>query len=217
MTLDIKTLLTNLLKKQMTIQHFSAKTKVFAPDAIPERIKNKISDEFGEDFLLDANYIVFFRGDINKEGMEKLFNLTNKAFGEDANRLVEGDFKKISFVQGSTQAAPAPQPSDADQVTNEPEDDYEEEPEDQEIEDQPEEDVEDAEDVEDIENSEDAGDIEDDNLDSGDEEDETASSDEKTMDEEIEQIINEGSISIDEDIQIDSSIDAYVFLKITTK
>jgi hypothetical protein len=38
--------------------------------------------------LLDANYVVFFRGEINKDGIEKLFNLTNKAFGEDANRLV---------------------------------------------------------------------------------------------------------------------------------
>ena len=98
MTLDVKRLLTNLLKKQMSIQHFSAKTKVFAVDVIPDRIKNKIYEEFGEQFLDDAKYVVFFRGDINKEGMEKLFNLTNKAFGEDANRLVEGDFKKISFV-----------------------------------------------------------------------------------------------------------------------
>ena len=179
MTLDVKVLLKNLLKKQMSIQHFTAKTDVFAVGAIPKRIKDKIKDEFGEQFLLDANYVVFFRGDINKEGMKKLFNLTNKAFGEDANRLVEGDFKKISFASSDSS------------VEEEPE----EEPEEEKVEEPPAE--------------EDVGD---------------QSSEEKdidhetsTIDDEVDEIVNEGEIKLDEDVQIDSSVDAYVFLKITTK
>lgn len=169
MTLDIKTLLKNLLKKQMSIQHFTAKTEVFNAGAIPKRIKDKIKEEFGDQFLLDANYVVFFRGEINKEGMEKLFNLTNKAFGEDANRLVEGDFKKISF---------ATTPEDT-------EDGNEEEV--------PTEDAADSSSTEDSDH-------------------ETS-----TIDDEVDEIVNEGKIKLDEDVQIDSSVDAYVFLKITTK
>jgi len=79
--------------------------------------------------LLDANYVVFFRGDINKEGMKKLFNLTNKAFGEDANRLVEGDFKKISFAAAASDDAEVDDETpveeeptkDAEETSSEPE------------------------------------------------------------------------------------------------
>ena len=207
MTLDVKKLLTNLLKKQMSIQHFSAKTKVFGVDVIPDRIKNKIYEEFGEQFLDDAKYVVFFRGDINKEGMEKLFNLTNKAFGEDANRLVEGDFKKISFVSGSqAQVEPEISPEDAeqDEVTDET-------PEDQDVEG-----TEDVEDVEDTEETSDDEEMSEPEAEASDLENDEDSEDD-TIDKEVDEIVNEGSIKIDEDIQIDSSIDTYVFLKITVK
>lgn len=172
MTLDVKALLKNLLKKQMSIQHFTAKTDVFAVGAVPKRIKDKIKEEFGDQFLLDANYVVFFRGDINKDGMKKLFNLTNKAFGEDANRLVEGDFKRISFTVDSS-------------TDEEPKDD--EEP------------------VEEPENKEEAPAEED------------VDHETSTIDDEVDEIVNEGKVKLDEDVQIDSSVDAYVFLKITTK
>lgn len=172
MTLDIKALLKNLLKKQMSIQHFTAKTEVFAVGAIPKRIKDKIKEEFGDQFLLDANYVVFFRGDINKDGIKKLFNLTNKAFGEDANRMVEGDFKRISFTAPS--ASIEEEPND-EEPTEEPES-KEESPADEDV---------------DHESS--------------------------TIDDEVDEIVNEGKVELDEDVQIDSSADAYVFLKITTK
>lgn len=170
MTLDIKTLLKNLLKKQMSIQHFTAKTEVFGISAVPKRIKEKIKEDFGEQFLLDANYVVFFRGDVDKDGMKKLFNLTNKAFGEDANRLTEGDFKKISFISTDSQ--------------EEPEESKDEEPPKEELEEEPEK-----------QSSEDV---------------------DTTIDDEVDEIVNE-SDQLDEDVQIDSSVDAYVFLKITTK
>ena len=172
MTLDVKALLKNLLKKQMSIQHFIAKTEVFSTGAVPKRIKSKIKDEFGEQFLADANYVVFFRGEIDKDGMKKLFNLTNKAFGEDANRLTEGDFKKISFAASDNTAS------------------------------------EDSEDTDDgVESSEEPENAE---------ADETPAED-PSIDDEVDEIVNEGQVKLDEDVSIDSSVDAYVFLKITTK
>lgn len=173
MTLDIKALLKNLLKKQMSIQHFTVKTDVFTAGAIPKRIKDKIKEEFGEQFLFDANYVAFFRGDITRDGMKKLFNITNKALGEDANRLVEGDFKRISFTSISSR---------------------EDKPSDEEI-------VEDPKDKE-----EDSSSTE-----------KNADQESSTIDDEVDEIINEGKVELDEDVQIDSSVDAYVFLKITTK
>ena len=169
MTLDIKVLLKNLLKKQMSIQHFTAKTDVFSVKAIPARIKDKIKEEFGDQFLMDANYVVFFRGEINKDGIEKLFNLTNKAFGEDANRLVQGDFKKISFAEASEEITP-----DVDEETPPTKEKEPETP-------------------------------------------ETTDDAETPIDTEVDKIVNEEKIKLDEDIQIDSSVDSYVFLKITTK
>lgn len=187
MTLDIKALLRNLLKKQMSIQHFTAKHEVFRVDAIPSKIKSKIQEEFGENYLLDADYIVFFRGKMTSDQIEKLYNLTNKAFGEDANRLVEGDFKRISFDDGSA-------PSKSEEVD------------DQSIDDQAEVD------------------------------DNTPADDGSTtpLDEEVKKILSEGKDSaidavnvtkdtdesnepLDEDVQIDPSVNAYLFLKITTK
>lgn len=182
MTLDIKVLLKNLLKKQMSIQHFTAKTEVFSSRAIPSRIKRKIKAEFGDQFLLDANYVVFFRGNIGKEELKKLFNLTNNALGEDANRLVEGDFKRISFTSSSSDA------EDDSEVAG-PEDN------------------EDAEDTSAEEPEEDAAPQE--------EEDDF---DETPIDDEVEKIVNKGKLKkLNEDTQIDPSVDAYVFLKITTK
>lgn len=176
MTLDVKALLKNLLKKQMSIQHFTAKTEVFASKSLPKRIKDKIVEEFGDQFLLDANYVVFFRGDIDKEGMKKLFNLTNKAFGEDANRLTEGDFKKISFAAGGGEEAASGDPTKEDKPSEE-----------------------DA-----AEKAEDTAAPEED-------------ADSTALDDEVDAIVNEDEESLDEDIQVDSTVDSYVFLKITTK
>ena len=198
MTLDVKKLLRNLLRKQMSIQHFTAKHDVFEVDTIPSKIKTKIYEEFGENYLLDADYVVFFRGKMTSDQIKKLYNLTNKAFGEDANRLVEGDFKKISFVKST--------PSNTEEETKE------------------------------------ASDQPDDQFDQA-EADELASEEaesDKPLDEEVMKILSEGKESmpktdetdetdiaivseddstelIDEDVEIDSSINAYVFLKITIK
>lgn len=110
MTLDVKKLLVNIIKKQMQIQHMSAPVDVFKKEHIPEKIAAKIAAEFGDDYLLDSNMIVFYRGEFSKDQVEKLFSITNKAFGEDANRMTLGDFKKFSMDSDG----PVPQPGDDD-------------------------------------------------------------------------------------------------------
>lgn len=88
----------------------SAPVDVFKKEHLPEKIAAKIAAEFGDDYLLDSNMIVFYRGEFSKDQVEKLFSITNKAFGEDANRMTLGDFKKFSMDSDG----PVPQPGDDD-------------------------------------------------------------------------------------------------------
>lgn len=119
MTLDIAKFMTRSIEKQMKIQHFDASIGVFAKDSIPENVSTAIKSQFGDDFLEDSNYVVFFKGGIDKDDAKKLFNITNKALGEDANRLVEGDIKKLKLA-GQTSEEPAEEP--ADDIAEEPDD-----------------------------------------------------------------------------------------------
>lgn len=195
MTLDIKKLLKNQLKKQMTIQHFEIKSDIFLPKSIPSKIKDKIAEEFGDQFLLDAKYVAFFKGRVDKTDIKKLFNLVNKAFGEDANRLTEGDFKRITFGK------PA-----------EPEKELEKEPEKKE-DSKSDDSVESNDSVE----SDDSEENEENGIE---EEPKKSSEDKKTID--TDEIVDEEpekqeSEKLDEDTKIKPTPDAYVFLKITTK
>ncbi len=195
MTLDVKTLLRNLLRKQMSIQHFTAKHDVFEVDMIPSKIKTKIQEEFGDNYLLDADYVVFFRGKMTSDQIKKLYNLTNKAFGEDANRLVEGDFKKISFAKNTA--------SNTEEESKEVSDQLDDQPNKAEADGSASEEVESNEPLD-----EEVMKILSEGKDSMPETDETDND-----------IVNEDDSTkpLDEDVQIDSSINAYVFLKITIK
>lgn len=97
MTLDICRLLFNVINKQMKIQHNARTAGVYKPDQIPEDVKAKILSKYGEDFLGDANILVFFRGLEDKKSVQKLFKTLDNALGNDANLLVVGDFKKLSM------------------------------------------------------------------------------------------------------------------------
>lgn len=97
MTLDICKLLFNVINKQMKIQHNARTAGVYKPDQIPEDVKAKILSKYGEDFLGDANILVFFRGLEDKKSVQKLFKTLDNALGNDANLLVVGDFKKLSM------------------------------------------------------------------------------------------------------------------------
>lgn len=126
MTLDIPKFIKKTIEKQMTIQHYDAIVKVFRKNSLPTNIVQKIQQQFGDTYLEDSNFIVFYKGRINKKGLKKLFNVTDKALGEDANRLTEGDFKifklndsddTTEFEQNSDAShSDQPQPTDDEQT-----------------------------------------------------------------------------------------------------
>ena len=97
MTLDITKFISNSIIKQCKIQHCTIKTKTVKTDSIPKAVSKKIAKEYGETYLLDANYVSFFWGAIDKEMVKKLFNVVDKALGQSANKLTDTDFKKFSI------------------------------------------------------------------------------------------------------------------------
>lgn len=99
MTLDLEKFISNSIKTQTKIQHLDIKTKT-VKDA-PESVKQLIVNEYGDNYLLDADYVSFFWGAIGKEEVKKLFNVVDKALGKSANKLTETDFKKINLEASS--------------------------------------------------------------------------------------------------------------------
>ena len=225
MTLDVKKLLVNIIKKQMQIQHMSAPVDVFKKEHIPEKIAAKIAAEFGDDYLLDSNMIVFYRGEFNKDQVEKLFSITNKAFGEDANRMTLGDFKKFSMDSDG----PLPQPSDDDNKGSEDAAEQNADAENQEKEEEkeaeaPTEQSEETRNDGEEEKTEEQSSVEASSQtdDAGSEEDE----EDKQLDKEVDDIVNGGDSEeqVNEDDAASQQKDpvislsnAYLFLKITVK
>ena len=54
MTLDFKKLVTNLVKKQMSIQHYTANVQVFRKDEMPGWVTEQIKEKFGESYTEDG-------------------------------------------------------------------------------------------------------------------------------------------------------------------
>ena len=101
MTLDLEKFISNSIKTQAKIQHLDVSTKT--TKSVPKSIKDSIAAEYGDNYILDADYVSFFWGDIGKEEVKKLFNVVDKALGKSANKLTETDFKKLD-VFGSKQS-----------------------------------------------------------------------------------------------------------------
>ena len=99
MTLDLEKFISNSIKTQAKIQHLDVSTKTVK--SMPKSVESLITKEYGDNYLLDADYVSFFWGNIGKEQIKKLFNVVDKALGESANRLTETDFKKINFESQS--------------------------------------------------------------------------------------------------------------------
>lgn len=97
MVVNPKTLLQYALRKQNKISHVPCETLVFAKDEIPEDVLKKIEDQYSSDFLDDADFVSFTKGPIDKDMIKKLFKATDKALGEEANKLTEGDFKLLKM------------------------------------------------------------------------------------------------------------------------
>ena len=97
MTLDIAKFITNSIKNQAKIQHLDVNVKTVKAQKIPESVSSIIIEEYGEQYLLDANYVAFFWGEITKDIIKRMFNVVDKALGQSANKLTDKDFKKIKI------------------------------------------------------------------------------------------------------------------------
>lgn len=126
MTLDIVKLITNVIKTQAKIHHLDVSTKTV--EKVPESVSKLIFDQYGDKYLLDADYVSFFWGDISKDNIEKLFNVVDKALGKSANRLTESDFKRLDVdfkPAASTIASDDDQEEKYDDIDDEDTDDKE--------------------------------------------------------------------------------------------
>lgn len=178
MTLDICKLLYNVVNKQMKIHHTERCVGVYHVEDIPADVKDKISEKFGEDYLGDANIIMFFKGEETKESIEKLFKTVDNALGNDANLLVVGDFKKLS-VKSSSEKPEEEKPAkddSKDDSEDDSKDDAKEEKTSSEDKQSDEKEIQD--DIEEVLNEDDS----DDEDDSGDEDDSDESNDEPEED-----------------------------------
>lgn len=110
MTLDLEKFIQNSIKTQAKIQHLDISTKTVK--SIPASVKTAITKEYGDNYLLDADYVSFFWGAIGKEEVKKLFNVVDKALGKSANKLTDTDFKKISIDEPEEDANKEELPSE---------------------------------------------------------------------------------------------------------
>lgn len=194
MTLDIVKFITNAVKTQAKIHHLDVSTKTVKK--VPESVSKLIFEQYGEKYLLDADYVSFFWGNIEKDEIEKLFNVVDKALGKSANRLTESDFKKLEVdFKPSASAIASSNDEDNDNESDEGDDDVDEEPTNDES----------NEDAESNDESDDEPNGESDDEESEDEE----SEDDESDDEEL----NEDDISDNETVVEPK----YYFLKITIK
>jgi hypothetical protein len=97
MTLDIRKYLENLIDKEATVSHFSVRVRAGRASKVRGSVANAIMQEYGEAFLKDADYVLFFTRDEGwtSKDVKKLFELTDRALGQDANKLSKSDFIEL--------------------------------------------------------------------------------------------------------------------------
>lgn len=115
MTLDFKKLLKNALMKQMSIQHVDIKesnVQIFRREELAscEKVVSRLKELYGENFLLDADYWLFFSGtNLTKEMMDKqLFKVVNSAFQNSANDMKEQEMRMFTFDSDDVAKADKP-------------------------------------------------------------------------------------------------------------
>ena len=195
MTLDIPQFIANSVRTQSKIHHLDINVKAVEVSKIPASVKKLITDDYGEKYLDDSDYVAFFWGPIDKDSIDKLFNTVDKALGKSANKLTDKDFKKISLSSDSSN-------EDADEQTEDIEVDTDEETTEK-SEDLDNEEIDDTESIEDDEDSDEQNDEEDDEKSSEDELNEDKNEDDESID-----------VKIEEKPETPTS---YFFLKITSK
>lgn len=97
MTLSICSLLSNMIRKEASIQHFNCQVDVGHAKSIKSNVKSAISEQYGESFIYDADIIAFFKCNDgwNESSIKQLFNLVNRALGKSANDMTKDDFKLL--------------------------------------------------------------------------------------------------------------------------
>lgn len=161
-------------------------------DGIPKSVSDLVYKDYGEKYLDDADYVAFFWGGIDRDDIDKLFNVVDKALGKSANKLTDKDFKKLHMD---------------DNENAESQDDTEEDTE---------EEIEVDEEIPDVADEEEPEEEQDSQGDEKDEEHEEI--DDETSDDEDELNEDDISIDIDDTVKEKPSIPtAYFFLKITSK
>lgn len=111
MIVDPKQFIQYAIRKQNKISHVPCETLVFRKDEIPEKILKKIKDQYDENMLADCDLVAFTKGPIDKDMIKKIFKATDKALGEEANKMTEGDFKLLK-MKDSDEDLPIEDPGD---------------------------------------------------------------------------------------------------------
>ena len=98
MTLDFKKLVTNLVKKQMSIQHYTANVQVFRKDEMPGWVTEQIKEKFGESYTEDGDVWVWLSSkELSKANRETVFKILNAALGNAANNMTDTDLKLVTL------------------------------------------------------------------------------------------------------------------------
>ena len=135
MTLDIPKFIENSVRTQSKIHHLDINVKAVKKDDVPKSVTTIVYKDYGEKYLDDADYVAFFWGGINKDNIDKLFNVVDKALGKSANKLTDKDFKKINIDDESDETEDVEiEVDDDEEVPEKPDDDQEDEEKDDEVE-----------------------------------------------------------------------------------
>ena len=135
MTLDIPKFIENSVRTQSKIHHLDINVKAVKKDDVPKSVTTIVYKDYGEKYLDDADYVAFFWGGINKDNIDKLFNVVDKALGKSANKLTDKDFKKINIDDESDETEDVEiEVDDDEEVPEKPDDEQEDEEKDDEVE-----------------------------------------------------------------------------------
>ena len=104
MTLDIESWIKQAITKQSEISHNEIAFDVRDSKRLPSKIKSLMQDKFGDSFLEDCQYVIFFKKyeDFSDKDKQKIFALTNNGLGKAANNMTQSDFKTFSVEDSET-------------------------------------------------------------------------------------------------------------------
>ena len=98
MTLDFKKLIVNLVRRQMSIQHFTSNVQVFKRGEMPAWVVEQIKSKFGESYTEDGDWWVWLSSkELSKDNRETVFKVLNSALGQAANNMTDTDLKLVTL------------------------------------------------------------------------------------------------------------------------